>query len=272
LTQHYDKNTEGLVETKLIATREDAVVVITLNRPEVYNALDLEMVKTLAEKLTEVGSDETVRAVIITGAGKAFCAGGDLKLIQSSKGEAAGIHQLVTYFHQGVREIRRMNKPVVAAINGVAAGGGFSLALACDFRVMARSAILRQAYTSSGLCLDGGSSFTLPRLVGLARSMEIVAFDKPMDSEQSLKWGLVTQVVEDEEVLDAARKMAATLAEGSAHAYGACKGLLTDSFNTPLEPQLENEGRSICTCAAHSDAQEGIQAFLEKRKPVFRKD
>ncbi|MES0363939.1 MAG: enoyl-CoA hydratase/isomerase family protein [Desulfobacteria bacterium] len=258
------------MEPKVRVIKENEVALVTLNRPEVYNALDEDMLKLLAEHMADLGLDKTVRAVVITGEGKAFCSGGDLRSIHAfAGGVGKGVYELATFFHQAVQEIRQMKKPVVAAINGVAAGGGFSLALACDFRVMARSAVLRQAYTSSGLSLDGGASFALPKLVGLARAMELVAFDRPISSEQALAWGLVTEVAEDELVPEAAKDMASGLARGSLHAFGVCKALMTESFHTGLEVQLEKERVGISTCAAHNDGQEGIQAFLEKRKPIF---
>jgi 2-(1,2-epoxy-1,2-dihydrophenyl)acetyl-CoA isomerase len=162
-----------------------------------------------------------------------------------------------------------MEKPVVAAINGIAAGGGFSLALACDFRVMGQSARLRQAYTSSGLSIDGGGSFTLPRLVGLARAMEIMAFDDPISSTRALEWGLVTKVVPDQEVLRETRNMLVDLTKTALHSFAWSKKLMTDSFNNTLETQLELERQGISACAAHPNGQEGIRAFIEKRKPSF---
>lgn len=164
-----------------------------------------------------------------------------------------------------------MSKPVIAAVNGVAAGGGFSLALACDFRVMASSAVLRQAYTSSGLCIDGGGTFMLPRLVGLARAMEIAAFDKPVSSEQALAIGLVTKVVEDGQAVEEAEKMAMELSQMSLHSFGWSKQLLMDSFHTAFETHIERERAGLCSCASHADGREGLQAFAEKRKPVFNK-
>jgi 2-(1,2-epoxy-1,2-dihydrophenyl)acetyl-CoA isomerase len=166
-------------------------------------------------------------------------------------------------------EIRRMGKPVVAAINGIAAGGGFSLALACDFRVMAESAVLRQAYTSSGLSIDGGGTFALPRLVGLARALEIAAFDQPISSAQALEWGLVTKVVPDEKVIDETMSMLQRLAKSALHSFAWSKRLLTESLNNTLETQLELERQGISDCAHHPNGQEGMKAFLEKRKPVF---
>lgn len=158
---------------------------------------------------------------------------------------------------------------VVAAVNGVAAGGGFSLALACDFRVMAASARLVQGYTSQGLAIDAGGTFTLPRLVGLARALEIAAFDEPIPADRALAWGLATRVVPDGEVVDEASAMAAALAGRSVHAFARVKRLLTDGFETPLEAQLEREREALVACAAHPDGLEGIRAFLEKRRPVF---
>ena len=251
--------------------REDDVALVSLNRPESFNAFNLDMIGQLEEHLISLAGDSGVRAVVITGEGKAFCAGGDLKWVLSfPKGAEAGFHELAARFHQAVLEIRRMRKPVIAAINGVAAGGGFSLALACDFRVMARSAVLRLAYTSVGLCVDGGCSYSLPRLVGLARALEIAAFDKPISSEQALAWGLVTKVVDDGSTLDEALKMAHQLAEGPINAFALTKRLFTDSFDTPFETQIERERMGINRCGAHPEGMEGIRAFVEKRKPAFK--
>ena len=250
--------------------RDGEVAEVLLSRPETFNAFDLEMVELFAKYLIRLAVDPSVSGLVISGEGKAFCAGGDLKWVHSFVGgPAAGFHELAARYHQAILEIRRMRKPVIAAINGVAAGGGFSLALACDFRVMAKSATLRQAYTSNGLCLDGGGTFTLPRLVGLARAMEIIGFDKPISSEQALAWGLVTKVVEDGRALEEARNMARELAKNSLNSYGWCKELLTDSFHTTFETQMERERMGISQCGAHPDGQEGLRAFAEKRRPKF---
>jgi 2-(1,2-epoxy-1,2-dihydrophenyl)acetyl-CoA isomerase len=246
------------------------VLEIALNRPEAYNALNLEMMQKLGDALASASVDSSVRGVLITGRGRAFCAGGDLKWIsQQTEGAGSVLHRLAPQFHLSILEIHRMKKPVVAAINGIAAGGGFSLALACDFRVLAESAVLRQAYTSSGLSIDGGGSFALPRLVGLARAMEIMAFDPPISSARALEWGLVTKVVPDENVLAEALGMLEDLGRTSMQSFAWSKRLMTDSFDHALEAQLELERQGISECAAHPDGQEGIQAFVEKRKPAF---
>lgn len=246
------------------------ILEITLNRPEVYNALNLEMMKMLGETLSYAATNDAIKGVVLTGKGKAFCSGGDLRSIgQQSEDAASVLYRLAPQFHLSITEIRRMEKPVVAAINGIAAGGGFSLALACDFRVMGQSAILRQAYTSSGLSMDGGGTFALPRLIGLARSMEIMAFDDPISSARAREWGLVTRVVADEDVLSEALSMLNILAQGALHSFVWSKKLMVDSFNHTLETQLELERQGISDCAAHPNGQEGIKAFLEKRKPSF---
>ena len=145
------------------------------------------------------------------------------------------------------------------------------MALACDIRVMERSAVLRQAYTSNGLSIDGGGTFILPRLVGLARAMEICAFDKPISAEQALAWGLVTKVVEDGQSVEEANRMASELAQISLESFRASKWLLTDSYSNSFETHLELERAALRSCAGHADGQEGLEAFLEKRRPVFNK-
>jgi 2-(1,2-epoxy-1,2-dihydrophenyl)acetyl-CoA isomerase len=260
----------GNVSTLIEIKKYGSVTEITLNRTEAYNAFNLEMITALAKKLIGLAMDDAVKGIIITGKGKAFCAGGDLKwAVEFAERKGASFHTLASQLHQAIVEIRRMKKPVVAAINGIAAGAGFSLALACDFRIMEKSAILRQAYTSNGLCIDGGGTFTLPRIVGLARSLEIAAFDNPISAHQAAEWGLVTKVVDDGKALTEAINMLNVLAKGSLHSFGWSKKLLTDSFNNSLESHLELEREGLSDCADNSDGQEGLNAFVEKRKPTF---
>jgi len=249
---------------------EGRIAVLTLNRPAAFNAFDLDMVSAFSSALVTLASDANVRGIVISGEGKAFCAGGDLKwALAFPRGAAAAFHELAARFHLGIIEIRRMSKPVIAAINGAAAGGGFSLALACDFRVMAESAVLKQAYTSSGLSMDGGGSFTLPRLVGFARALEIAAFDPAISAAQALSWGLATRVVKDGAALASAIDMARELSATSLHSLGLSKGLLMDSYDTPFETHIERERAALSGCAAHPEGQEGLKAFSEKRKPKF---
>jgi len=258
------------MEKPILTQQNENILEITLHRPDAYNALNLEMMKMLAEALSAAATDRAIKGVLLTGTGKAFCSGDDLKWISQQEEEAGSVlYRLAPQFHLSIVEIRRMEKPVIAAINGIAAGGGFSLALACDFRVMGQSAILRQAYTSSGLSIDGGGSFALPRLVGLARAMEIMAFDQSISSSQALEWGLVTEVVPDDEVLTVARTMLIDLNMTALHSFAWSKRLMHESFTNTLESQLELERQGISACAAHPNGQEGIRAFVEKRRPVF---
>jgi 2-(1,2-epoxy-1,2-dihydrophenyl)acetyl-CoA isomerase len=257
----------------ILTQQHGNILEIALNRPEVYNALNLDVMQALADALSAAAADHSIKGVLLTGKGKAFCSGGDLKWISQQTGNAGSVLRgLVPQFHLSIMEIHRMEKPVVAAIQGVAAGGGFSLALACDFRVMGQSAILRQAYTSSGLSIDGGGSFALPRLVGLARALEIMAFDQPISSAQALEWGLVTKVVPDEKVFSAASAMLDELSKTALHSFAWSKRLMTNSLDNTLETQLELEREGISNCAAHPEGQEGIRAFVEKRKPIFTTD
>jgi 2-(1,2-epoxy-1,2-dihydrophenyl)acetyl-CoA isomerase len=254
----------------ILTERHENILQVTLNRPEAFNALNLEMVEGLGKAMASAAVDDSIKGVMLTGNGKAFCSGGDLKWISQQSEEAGSVlYRLAPMFHIAISEIRRMGKPVVAAINGIAAGGGFSLALACDFRLMAESAGMRQAYTSSGLSMDGGGSFALPRIVGLARAMEIMAFDQPISSARALEWGLVTKVVPDEEVEKEALALLQGLAQTSLHSFAWSKKLMTESFTHTLETQLELERQGISDCATHPDGQEGIRAFVEKRKPNF---
>jgi 2-(1,2-epoxy-1,2-dihydrophenyl)acetyl-CoA isomerase len=257
--------------TQSILTQQHGQILeIAINRPESYNAFNLNVMVMLSDALASAATDKSIKGVMLTGKGKAFCAGGDLKWISEQSGDAGStLHRLAPQFHIAITEIRRMAKPVVAAINGIAAGGGFSLALACDFRVMAASALLRQGYTSNGLSIDGGGSFALPRLVGLARALEIAAFDTPISSSQALEWGLVTKVAPDSEVQKEALVMLEVLAKGSLHSFAWSKRLFLESLTNTLETQLELERQGISACAGHPDGQEGIKAFVEKRKPIF---
>ena len=250
--------------------RHDNVVEVALNRPQAFNAFNLEMILELANILIRLSTDSTVKGITMTGRGKAFCAGGDLKwAVHFSEKPGSSFHRLASQLHLAVVEIRRMNKPVVAAINGPAAGAGFALALACDFRIMEEAAVLTQAYTSNGLSIDGGGTFTLPRIVGFARALEIAAFDRPISAKQALEWGLATKVVENGMAVKRAIDMLKELAMGSLHSFGWSKKLLNESFSSSFESHIELEREGLSDCADHPDGKEGLNAFMGKRKPIF---
>jgi 2-(1,2-epoxy-1,2-dihydrophenyl)acetyl-CoA isomerase len=252
-------------------SREGPVAVMTLNRPERLNAFDGETVHAMWSSMAALGRDRSVRAVVLTGAGRAFCAGGDLAALMDDSPDRPGDRflELAAVFHQFVLEIRTMPKPVIAAVNGPAAGGGFSIALACDLRLMAESAYLQQAYTTSGLCIDGGGTYSLPRLVGLAKALEIAFMDERISPDRALELGLATRVVPDGELLDEAKSLAAGLADKAVGNLGRVKRLMNMSFDSSLETQLERERHGLADSANHPEGREGILAFLEKRKADF---
>lgn len=248
----------------------DGIALISLNRPKAFNAFNIEIIAPLKETLVSIAKDTEVMGVVITGEGKAFCAGGDLRwLSEYGKSRAEAFHSLAAEYHQAILEIRHMPKPVIAAVNGLAAGGGFSLALACDFRVMEASAVLLQGYTTNGLSIDGGGTFMLPRLVGLARAMEIAVFDRPISAEQALSWGLATEITEDGKSREKALEMIREIIKRPLSSFAASKRLIGETFHTSLETELEKEREYLAQCAEHPNAQEGMAAFLEKRKARF---
>ena len=258
------------MENRIKLEEKEGVAFVCLNRPEAFNAFDLDMVQRLAETLIALALDRDIAGVVISGEGKAFCAGGDLRWINKcGQNPSKAFHELAARFHQAILEIKRMPKPVVAAINGLAAGGGFSMALSCDFRIMAKSAILKQGYTSNGLSMDGGGSFMLPRLVGAAKALEIAAFDPSIHAEKAAEWGLIIHTADDGHTLEAAFDLICKLKKRSLDSFAASKKLITDSYNTGFETHLENERNLLSHVAGLPNGMEGLSAFLEKRPPVF---
>lgn len=250
---------------------EDSIATLTLNRAQVLNAIDLEMGQHLHKRLLEIKHDPAIRAVIITGSGRGFCAGGDLRFAQAANPDLPGdsFLALTDILHAAILEIREMSKPIIAAINGPAAGAGFFLALACDLRVMAESAYLKQSNTSYGLSLPAGGSFTLPRLVGMTRALEIVMLDEAIPAPQALELGLVSKVAPDGELWDAAQALAQRVAHMPVGTLGRVKRLLNQAFVTSLEDQLEDERQVLGISANFPEGREGVAAFLEKRPPNF---
>ncbi len=250
--------------------RNGAVATVTLDRQDRFNAFDGEVLAQLEDALMDVGRDSAVRAVILTGAGKAFCAGGDLKaVLKPGKSPGEWFYLYASTFHQCINELRTMPKPVIGAINGVAAGGGFSLALACDLRVMGESAYMRQAYTSNGLTMDGGGTFMLPRLVGIGRALEIAMLDEKISSGVALELGLVNRVVADGRLRDAAMDLALNLAGRATETLARIKLLMNSSFETSLGARLEEERRQLGRSADSLVGLEGLSAFEHKRAPDF---
>ena len=248
----------------------DGVATLTLNRPDAANAVDLALGQGLMHAAIRVDEDPSVRAVLLTGAGKMFCAGGDLKSFASEGDRVpALLKELTTYLHAATSRFARMNAPLVVAVNGMAAGAGFSLAVSGDLVLAAESAKFTMAYTGAGLSPDGSSSFFLPRLIGLRRTQELMITNRRLSAAEALEWGLVTEVVPDAELSEKAAALARQLAQGPTRAYGVVKQLLATSTQESLETQMEFESRGIAAMAGTPDGREGIAAFVEKRAPKF---
>ncbi len=248
----------------------DGVATITLNRPDAANALDLTMAEELCHAATLCDEDDGVRAIVLTGTGKMFSAGGDLASFAKNEEELPLlIKRMVTALHAAISRFARGDAPVIAAINGTAAGAGFSLALATDLAIASADAKFAMAYTAAGLSPDGSSSFYLPRLVGARRAAELMMTNRRLTAQEALEWGLVNQVVPSEEVLPTAMVLAKQLASGPTKSYGVVKKILTQTFGESLETQMEIEGRGIADSARTDDAKEGIAAFFDKRSPNF---
>lgn len=247
------------------------VATITLNRPEAFNALNLALGRELFSAVLEVDEDPAVRCVVLTGAGRAFCGGGDVReFVQGLPRIGVLIKELTTYIHGAVSRLVRTPKPVVTAVNGVAAGGGLSLALAGDLVVAAESARFTMAYSRIGATPDGSSSYWLPRLVGVRRAAELFYTNRVLSAAEALDWGMITRVVPDAELGEAVRRLAAELAQGPTLALGRGKRLFHASTTESLETQMEMESQAIAASGHTEDFAEGVRAFVEKRPPVFR--
>jgi 2-(1,2-epoxy-1,2-dihydrophenyl)acetyl-CoA isomerase len=248
----------------------EGVGLIRLNRPEEGNALTLAMAGELLEAARYCDHEAGVRAVVLTGSGRMFCAGGDLKAFAAKGEQVSGyLTKVVQAFHGAITCFTRMAAPVVGAINGTAAGGGLSLALIPDIAIAGESATFTVAYTKIGLTLDGGASYYLARLVGLRRAMEMALVNPVLSARQALEWGLINRVAADAEVLPTALALAGELAKGPTRAYGETKRLILAGAEDGLEAQMAEEARAIAALAGSPDGQEGLAAFLDKRTPRF---
>jgi 2-(1,2-epoxy-1,2-dihydrophenyl)acetyl-CoA isomerase len=255
----------------LLLDRADAVATITLNRPDAYNALNLALGRELFHAALEVDEDPGIRCVVITGAGKAFCGGGDVKeFAENLPRIGALVKELTTYVHGAVSRLVRSAKPVVVAVNGVAAGGGFSLALAGDLVIAAESARFTVAYSKIGATPDVSSTYFLPRLVGVRRAFELYLTNRALSAREAADWGLVTRVVPDGALAGATTALAMELAEGPTKAFGAAKLLFQQSTHESLETQMELEARAIAASGVTEDFREGVRAFAAKKTPTFR--
>jgi 2-(1,2-epoxy-1,2-dihydrophenyl)acetyl-CoA isomerase len=254
---------------------EEGVATITLDRPKARNAFDLSMVKALYAASVRAAEDPGARAIVVTGAGGHFCAGGDVKLFAetvSRGGEAAGlfVKDLTLYFHGAVSTLARARKPWINAVDGTAAGGGFSLAIAADLTVASEAARFTYAYSNIGLAPDGSSSWSLPRIVGLQRALRLAYENPTLTAEEARGLGLVAEVFPAADFEERWRALARRLAAGPTAAFASAKRLLRASLGRDLEAQMEDEREEIAACARTADFREGVNAFAAKRRPAYR--
>jgi 2-(1,2-epoxy-1,2-dihydrophenyl)acetyl-CoA isomerase len=249
---------------------KDHVARITLNRPDAANSVNADMARELMHAAIYCSEDPSVRAVILTGAGRMFSGGGDLKSFAAQEDRLPGhLKEVAGNLHLAISRLARMNAPVIAAVNGSAGGAGLSLCCFCDIVLAAESAKFTLAYTRAGLSPDGGSTFFLPRIIGLRRALELALTNRVLSAAQAMDWGIVTKVVPDATLQAEAQTLAAQLAAGATVALGAAKRLLHHSFGESLETQMELEAQAIAEQARGRDAREGIAAFIAKRAPKF---
>ncbi len=250
---------------------EDRVARITLNRPKAYNALDKRAFQEFFDAVSEADADKDVRVIVITGAGNAFCAGGDIaEFIAGLDRSSWLLKRMTTWAHGAMSRLARSRKPSVAIVNGVAAGGGLGLALGADLAVAAESAKFTLAYSDLGVSPDNSTSFYLPRLIGMRRAMELVLLNRVLSAQEAVAWGLINRAVPDDDLEAEAAGIVARLADGPTLAYGATKRLFHQSFSNTLESQMEYEVQSIADLSETPDFREAVTAFKEKRKPVFK--
>ncbi len=253
----------------IVLEQSGPIARITLNRPDAANAMNDTMTRELADAARRCDDDAT-KVVVLTGAGRFFSAGGDLRAISSSSSTPGHyVKTIADDLHRAISTFARMDAVLITAVNGVAAGAGFSLAVTGDLVLAAQSASFTMAYTAAGLSPDGSSSFYLPRLVGVRKTQELMLTNRKLPAAEAMQWGLVTEVVDASDLADRADVVAQEIASGARQSGSAVKKLLLMSFNNGLEEQMEWEGRLIAECADSADGNEGMNAFLEKRRPQF---
>jgi 2-(1,2-epoxy-1,2-dihydrophenyl)acetyl-CoA isomerase len=250
---------------------KDAVATVTLNRPEAYNALNLTLGRELFQAVLEADEDRAVRCIVITGTGRAFCAGGDVKDFAEA-GDRTGLvmKELTTYLHGAVSRLARAKKPAIMGVNGVAAGGGMSLALGGDLVVAAESAKFTMAYSKIAASPDGSSTYFLPRLIGLRRALELHYTNRTLSAREAMEWGLVNRVHPDAEFPGALSALARELAQGPTLAFGRAKQLFHQSTQESLETQMELEAQAIADSSRTEDFRAGVNAFTRKQPVTFQ--
>jgi 2-(1,2-epoxy-1,2-dihydrophenyl)acetyl-CoA isomerase len=245
-----------------------AIARITLNRPDAANGMNDTMTRELADAARRCDTEAT-KVVLLTGSGRFFCAGGDLKSFASAPSRGRYIKGVADDLHRAISTFARMDAVLITAVNGVAAGAGFSIAVTGDLVLAAESASFTMAYTRAGLSPDGSSSYYLPRLIGIRKTQELMLTNRTLSAQDAEQWGLVTEVVPDAELADRANQLADQMAATARQSNGAVKALLLTTFKNGIEEQMELEGRLIAERADSADGREGVDAFLAKRKAEF---
>jgi 2-(1,2-epoxy-1,2-dihydrophenyl)acetyl-CoA isomerase len=246
-----------------------SIAFIKLNRPEKFNSFNREMALQLQDALDKAEADKTIRAILFTGEGKAFCAGQDLG--EAIDGSGPGIEKIVReHYNPIILRLRKIEKPIVCAVNGVAAGAGANIALACDIVIAGTSAAFTQAFSKIALIPDSGGTFLLPRLIGFQKATALMMLGEKVSANDALQMGMIYKVAEDAALQETAMIIAKTLSEMPTKALGLTKRLLNEGTVNSLEKQLEREGQEQVVAAGTADFMEGIKAFMEKRKSVFK--
>lgn len=245
------------------------VATVTLNRPSVLNALDVPMAQAFLAAIERISVRDDVRSILIKGAGRGFCAGGDVSQFSAGGDSGAAIDAIIQPFHAGLRLLDSLKQPSVACLHGAVAGGGFSLGIACDMVIAAENAKFTLAYTRIGATPDGSASYHLPRIVGARKALEIALLAETLDAGEALRLGLVNRVVPNDRVEAESMALAARLAAGPTQSYGAIKQMLKASGGNTLARQLEVEREAFGASTRTEDFREGVTAFLEKRAPRF---
>ncbi|HEU5267763.1 MAG TPA: enoyl-CoA hydratase-related protein [Jatrophihabitans sp.] len=256
---------------ELLVERGDGVATLTMNRPESMNSLSVALKVALLEAVRDVAADPTVRAVVLTGAGRGFCVGQDLRehVAMLEAADPTPLSTVTEHYNPLLLALARMPKPLIAAVNGMAAGAGAGISFACDFRIAANTAGFLIAFANVGLSLDSGVSWTLPRIVGAARATALALLAEPVSAEAALEMGLVNAVVEPDRVLPAAQELAARLAAGPTAAYGAIKQSIAYAATTDLESALAMEGELQAAMGHTADHRNATMAFVNKQRPTF---
>jgi 2-(1,2-epoxy-1,2-dihydrophenyl)acetyl-CoA isomerase len=259
------------VADELLVERAEGVATLLLNRPESMNSLSVALKEALLDAVRDVTADPAVRAVVLTGAGRGFCVGQDLRehVEMLESGDPTPLSTVTEHYNPIVLALARMPKPLIAAVNGMAAGAGAGLSFACDFRIAANTAGFLLAFANVGLTLDSGVSWTLPRIVGAARATALALLAEPINAEAALEMGLVNAVVEPERVLPAALELAARLAVGPTAAYGAIKQSIAYAAASDLESALAMEAELQAAMGQTTDHRNATVAFVNKQRPTF---